>query len=218
MLRQRPWSGFPIAVRPLVWLAVAAIATSTSPLRAQQASAEEIESFVANAAENEADRSPTISASAAFRAMLASGSVTGQIGTGISAASTSGSTSTAPTPPAPNDDGTALRTAGYIAGAVGIAGFVLFAIAGIGAKTAHDRLDEDCNAGPCDSASHESDIADGKRLQTAANIGLATGLAGIGLGATLILLGGHSSSDATPAPPVATSAPNGGMITFAGRF
>lgn len=123
--------------------------------------------------------------------------------------------SAAAPPPAPKDDGAGLRTAGYIAGGVGIAGFILFAVAGIGAKNAHDRLDEACNAGRCTDASHDSDIADGKRLQTAANIGLATGLIGLGLGATLIALGIRSPSDAVPAVGMSGG---GGLITFAGRF
>jgi hypothetical protein len=135
----------------------------------------------------------------------------------VTTPSTSAAPATAPPPPAPapSDDGGALRTVGYIAGAIGIAGFVLFAVAGIGAKNAHDRLDEACAAGRCNDASHEADIADGKRLQTAANIGLATGLAGLGLGATFVLLGSHSTSDSTPA---VGSAPQGGMFTFSGRF
>jgi hypothetical protein len=127
----------------------------------------------------------------------------------------SSTASTAAPPPLSKDDGDALKTAGYIAGGVGIAGFILFVVAGIGAKNAHDRLDEDCHAGPCTDASHDSDIADGKLFQTAANIGLATGLTGLGLGATLIVLGNRSASDAVPA--AGTSA-QGGMVTFAGRF
>ena len=115
----------------------------------------------------------------------------------------------------PKDDGTTLRTIGYIAGGVGIVGFVVFAVAGIGAKNAHDRVEEAVQAcGPrvCNEAVSSAD--EGKRLQTIANIGLATGLAGVGLGATLIMLGGHAANDA---PAVAT-APQGAMITFAGRF
>jgi len=133
----------------------------------------------------------------------------------VATPSTSAAPAAPPPAPAANDDGAALRTVGYIAGAVGIAGFVLFAVAGIGAKNAHDRLDEACAAGRCNDASHEADIADGKRLQTAANIGLATGLAGLGLGATFVVLGSHSTSDSTPA---VGSAPQGGMFTFSGRF
>jgi hypothetical protein len=131
------------------------------------------------------------------------------------AASTAAPPSPPPAVPASKDDGGGLRTAGYILGGVGIAGFVLFAIAGIGAKNAHDRLDEACAAGRCNDASHDADIADGKLLQTAANIGLATGLTGLGLGATLVVLGSHSASDTVPG---VASSPSGGMITFSGRF
>jgi hypothetical protein len=119
-----------------------------------------------------------------------------------------------PTSPPLKDDGAALRTAGFIAGAAGIVGFVLFAVAGIGAKNIHDRLDEACNAGRCNEPSQEADIEAGKRLQTAANIGLATGLVGVGLGATLIVVGGHSAHDASP---VGAARP-GAMITLGGRF
>jgi hypothetical protein len=173
MLRPRSSSNSRPVVRPLVWLAVAAVATSTSPVVAQTAPAQ-----------------PSTTASSA-----------------------TASSATA-SPPVTKDDGGGLRTAGYILGGVGIAGFILFAVAGIGAKNAHDRLDEACAAGRCNDASHESDIADGKLLQTAANIGLATGLAGLGLGATFIVLGSHSTSDA----PTTASSPSGGMITFSGRF
>ena len=118
-------------------------------------------------------------------------------------------------PPAPKDEGAGLRTAGYILGGLGIAGFVLFAIAGISAKNAHDRLDESCAAGQCNDPANQSDISDGKLFQTAANIGLATGLVGLGLGATLIVVGSHPSNDA---PPASGNSPSGAIVTFTGRF
>jgi hypothetical protein len=156
-------------------------------------------------------------------AALAIATSTSPVAAQSTAARSSSSASTAAPPVAPpaappatpKDDGVGLRTAGYIMGGVGIAGFLLFAVAGIGAKRAHDRLDEACAAGRCNDASHESDIADGKLLQTAANIGLATGLAGLGLGATFVVLGSQSTSDSVPA---VGSAPSGGMVTFSGRF
>jgi len=128
--------------------------------------------------------------------------------------------SAVPTSAPPKDDGATLRTIGYIAGGVGIVGFIVFAVAGIGAKNAHDRVEEAveaCNAGPqrpidCEAAFQPAE--EGKRLQTIANIGLATGLAGIGLGATLIMVGNHSAHDV----PAVAGGPHGGMITFAGRF
>jgi hypothetical protein len=145
----------------------------------------------------------------------ASSSATGAAATSAPASDAKSASAAAPpvVPPPPSDDGAGLRTAGYIAGGVGIAGFILFAVAGIGAKNAHDRLEENCGSGQCDEATKQSDIEDGKMLQTAANIGLATGLTGLGLGATLIVLGARPSESSAP-----STAANGAMITYAGRF
>jgi hypothetical protein len=127
---------------------------------------------------------------------------------GAAPASTSGATAS---PPA-HDEGAHLRAVGYIAGGVGFVGLILFAVAGLGAKNAHDRLDENCRETPCDEATRDSDIQNGKLLQKAANIGLATGIAGLGLGATLVVLGGNQH-DGTP-----SATPAGAMITYGARF
>jgi hypothetical protein len=186
MLRSRSSSDSRLVTRPLVWLTAAALASSATPAFAESAAG---------------TVTTTASASTA--------------GTGA-ATSTPVPTATPPEPPpAPKDEGTGLKTAGYILGGLGIAGFVLFAVAGISAKNAHDRLDEDCAAGRCNDASHASDIEDGKLFQTAANVGLAAGLTGVGLGATLIVLGTHSSSDTPPAPG---NSPTGAILSFSGRF
>jgi hypothetical protein len=199
-------------LRPLACLLAGALLTSTSPLRAAPPNAEEGKAAIAADDANRAR--PVVS----FDRLAAIG-VTTQA---VKAAAAQPSPSPAPTPPAPKDNANSLRTIGYIAGGVGIVGFIVFAVAGIGAKNAHDRLEETlqaCNAGldgtrraiDCNDAFQPA--ADGKRLQTIANIGLATGLAGVGLGATLIMLS-HPANDTSA---VAT-APQGGMITFAGRF
>jgi len=217
MLR-RPLRDFRTTMRPLVWLAVGAIATSTSPVHAQSAEGDDGDTSIGSDSESEGDPSAP-SWLEGHWAALTGGSLSAA-GSSVAIASASGhaARSSAPSAPphAPKDDGAALRTAGYIAGGVGLAGFILFAVAGIGAKNAHDRLDEACAAGRCTDVSRDADIADGKRLQTAANIGLATGLTGLGLGATLIVLGSHSTSDVMPT--VGSSSPSGGMINFAGRF
>ena len=220
MLRRRPLCDFRSAMRPLVWLAAGAIATSTSPVHAQSAEGDDGDTSIGSDSESEGDpRAP--SWLEGHWAALTGGSLSAA-GSAVAIASALGpaarSSSSAPSAPphAPKDDGAALRTAGYIAGGVGIAGFILFAVAGIGAKNAHDRLDEACAAGRCTDVSRDADIADGKLLQTAANIGLATGLTGLGLGATLVVLGSHSTSDVMPT--VGSSSPSGGMINFAGRF
>jgi len=151
--------------------------------------------------------------------LIAGSSAPGSSATGAAATTVpatdakSGATPAPAVPPPTKDDGAGLRTAGYIAGGVGIAGMVLFIVAGIGAKNAHDRLEEDCGSGQCDEATKQSNIEDGKMLQTAANIGLATGLTGLGLGATLIVLGNRPSESTPPSTAV-----NGAMITYGARF
>ena len=122
----------------------------------------------------------------------------------------------AATPSASPDDGSGLRTAGYVAGGVGLAGLALFAIAGLGAKSAYDKLEADCGRTPCTDEAHRSDIEGGRMMQTAANIGLATGLVGLGAGATLLVLGNQSSTEKRG--PSATVSANGGMITYGGHF
>ena len=112
------------------------------------------------------------------------------------------------------DEGAGLRTAGYVAGGVGLVGLALFAIAGLSAKSAYDKLESDCGQTPCTDEAHRSDIEGGKMMQTAANIGLAAGLAGLGVGATLLVLGNQSSTDKRSA----TVSANGGMITYGGHF
>jgi hypothetical protein len=199
-------------LRPLACLLAGALLTSTSPLRAAPPNADQGKAAIAAADANDATSVVSFERLAAIGVTMPA----------VKAAAAQPSPSPAPTPPAPKDNGNTLRTIGYIAGGVGIVGFIVFAVAGIGAKNAHDRLEgilEACNAArdgtrrlhDCNDAFQPA--ADGERLQTIANIGLATGLAGVGLGATLIMLG-HPANDTSG---VAT-APRGGMITFAGHF
>ena len=195
-------------LRPFACLAAAALLMSTSPVRAEP---------------------PNADAKAAAGAALAEGaksiaSFDKWTAVGGTAAATAPVVQPSPSPvsssPPPKDDGATLRTLGYIAGSVGIGGFIAFAVAGIRAKNAHDRVEEAveaCHAeaqGPRECEAAFQPAADGRRMQTIANIGLATGLAGIGLGATLIMVGNHSAHDT----PAVAAAPRGGMITFAGRF
>lgn len=123
-----------------------------------------------------------------------------------------------PPPPAapPPDDGAGLRTVGFVAGGVGLAGLVLFAIAGLGAKSAYDKLDTDCGSTPCTDEAHRSDIEGGRMLQTTANLGLALGLTGLGVGATLLVLGSRSPLEKRE--PSASASANGAMITYGGQF
>jgi hypothetical protein len=86
------------------------------------------------------------------------------------------------------------RSLGYGALGVGAAGFATFAVAGLMAESKHDTLKGECSRiRPCTDPKYGPVVAMGKALDTAANIGLATGVAGILGGATLILVGGPSS-------------------------
>jgi hypothetical protein len=197
------------SLRPLACLLAAAMIASSSPLRAEPPKPVNVESGLA-------DESDAKNAAKLLSSRDGATAITGTAPV-LGAPAAARPTAAPPTPTSPplkKDDGAALRTAGFIAGGVGIVGFVLFAVAGIGAKNIHDRLDEACNAGRCNEPSQEADIEAGKRLQTAANIGLATGLVGVGLGATLIVVGGHSAHDASAN---GAARPNA-MITLAGRF
>lgn len=80
-----------------------------------------------------------------------------------------------------------LRPVGIALGAVGVAGFAMFAVAGSMSKSTYNTLEKDCGAGPC-PASRADDISAGKTQQTLANVGLVVGAVGVAAGATLIVL------------------------------
>ena len=92
-----------------------------------------------------------------------------------------------------------LRPVGIALGAVGVAGFAMFAVAGSMSKSTYSKLEKDCGvSGPC-PASHADDISAGKTQQTLANVGLIVGAVGVAAGATLIVLSLGKSKSA-PAP------------------
>ncbi|HEY8042493.1 MAG TPA: hypothetical protein VIF15_21975 [Polyangiaceae bacterium] len=108
----------------------------------------------------------------------------------------------APEPPAPSSP-IPLRTWAYVAGGIGAAGLVTFAVAAIMAKSTYDDLGSACNGGPC-PASKADEISSGKTQQTIANVGLVVGILGVGTGATLFVLSRPKSADA-PATAVVVS-------------
>ena len=92
----------------------------------------------------------------------------------------------------------ALRPAGIIVGSVGVAGFVLFAVAGSMSKSTYSSLEKECGTAPCPS-SRADDISSGKTQQTLANVGLVVGAVGVAAGATLLVLSLGKNKSA-PAP------------------
>jgi hypothetical protein len=105
---------------------------------------------------------------------------------------------TDPDQPTTKSSKSALRPAGIIIGSVGVAGFVMFAVAGSMSKSTYSTLEKDCGAGPCPST-RADDISAGKTQQTLANVGLVVGAVGVAAGATLLVLSLGKSKSA-PAP------------------
>jgi hypothetical protein len=90
-------------------------------------------------------------------------------------------------PPTTKPTKSALRPAGIIAGSVGVAGFVMFAVAGSMSKATYSSLEKECGSGPC-PPSRAGDISAGKTQQTLANVGLVVGAVGVAAGATMLVL------------------------------
>jgi hypothetical protein len=98
-----------------------------------------------------------------------------------------------------------LRPYEYVAAGVGAAGLLTFAIAGILSDTTFSDLSATCGNKPC-PASKQSEVARGQAEQTASDIALGFGLAGLAAGATLFLLSMPPKKEAAP-PPVPQPAP-----------
>ena len=104
----------------------------------------------------------------------------------------------APPPPPPVEEdrghGGPTRAYAYAAGAVGVAGLVTFAIAGLAANSTYSDLQSQCH-GRCDP-SKSSEISRGKTQQTIANVGLVVGAIGLGVGITLFVVSLPKSREA----------------------
>lgn len=87
------------------------------------------------------------------------------------------------------------------AGGIGLAGVVVFVVAGAMNRSTYGGLKDACPAGVC-SADPQADIDKGRSEQTVANVGLVIGLVGLGAGATLFVLdrrqGPHAGGVAAP--------------------
>jgi hypothetical protein len=106
----------------------------------------------------------------------------------------------APTPAPvapPTSSPTPLRTWAYVAGGVGGAGLITFAIFGVMTASKYSSLESACPGRVCPPGK-QGDVDTGGTYQTVANVGLGVGLVGIAAGTTLFFLSrGHSNSDAS---------------------
>jgi hypothetical protein len=79
------------------------------------------------------------------------------------------------------------RTWAYVAGGVGAAGLITFAVFGTMAKSTYDDLNGACPNGAC-PPDKAGAISSGKSQETIANVGLAVGVVGLGAAAGLYFL------------------------------
>jgi hypothetical protein len=94
-----------------------------------------------------------------------------------------------PSPPS------SLRTWSYVAGGVGAAGFITFAVFGAMTSSKYSSLEKACPQKQC-SADQKDDVDAGKTYQMIANVGLGVGIAGVATGVTLFFLSsGHKDDD-----------------------
>lgn len=90
----------------------------------------------------------------------------------------------------PTTRGGGVRTAGFVAAGVGVAGMVLFAISAATASSKYSELEEGCQNTRCTDPKYEDTIDSGKTFDTLANVGLVVGIVGLGAGAGMIIFGG----------------------------
>jgi hypothetical protein len=80
-----------------------------------------------------------------------------------------------------------LRPWAYVAGAVGVAGFLTFGVVGSMSRSTYSDLEDECPGRVCPPERQE-DIDAGKTQQLVANVGLVVGIVGVATGATLFII------------------------------
>jgi tetratricopeptide (TPR) repeat protein len=120
-----------------------------------------------------------------------------------------------PPPPPPQT----MRTAGFIVGGAGVASLIASGAMFYLRQTTISDLDKQCGAdrSSCpDSA--QSTIDRGKLYTTLGNVTLAVGALGLGVGATLVVVGSRSSPRASLSIAPGAVGANAGGATLIGRF
>jgi exonuclease VII small subunit len=122
-----------------------------------------------------------------------------------------------PPPPPPPASGNLLRTLGFVAGGVGVAGFVTAGVTGGLLLSRDAKIRENCPLNQCNAEGWE--VAQGMEpLFTANTIGFIAGIAGVGVGVTLLLTSGSGGGDSTKAAIAPAILPGGGGASIAGQF
>jgi hypothetical protein len=106
-----------------------------------------------------------------------------------------------PEPAAVSSHHNSTRTLAYVAGGVGAAGLVTFAIFGLLDNSKYSDLQNACAHDVC-SASRKSDADTGRTYQTVANVGLGVGIVGLATGTVLYFLSSKTERAAASTPRI----------------
>lgn len=125
----------------------------------------------------------------------------------------------APTaPPATTTRGGGVRTAGFVVGALSLAGFGMFVGFGLQAQSRYDELIAACRGQRC-PARNVPAIDEGQQWQTLANVGLGAGVGLLVVGTIMVAVGGpRAASETSRASVRLWTDPSRGMLGVAGAF
>ncbi len=124
-----------------------------------------------------------------------------------------------PPPVEPRPASQGVRTAGFIVGGVGIASLITSGAMFYLRQTTISDLDKQCgaNRGSCPPSS-QSTVDRGKLYTTIGDVTLVAGAVGLGLGATLVIVGSHSAEHASVSLAPGAAGANVGGASLFGRF
>jgi hypothetical protein len=125
-------------------------------------------------------------------------------------------------PATKQEDSGTLFTLGWVAAGVGVAGMVMFAVAGSMANSRFSDIQATCGAPPCTDPALRDDINGGKTLDLIANVGVGIGAVGLVAG-TVMLIVGWPSGEASQQPSelqgvMVDVGPHGASLGYTLRF
>jgi hypothetical protein len=121
--------------------------------------------------------------------------------------------------PAAHPPSQAVRTAGYVVGGAGIASLIASGAMFYLRHDAISDLDKQCGAARTDCPDSARNTVDrGKLYTTLGDVTLAVGAVGLALGATLVIVGSHSSEQASLGLAPGSAGANIGGASLLGRF
>jgi hypothetical protein len=114
---------------------------------------------------------------------------------------------------------TGVRTAGFVIGGVGIASLLTSGAMFYLRHTSISDLDKQCGIDrmSCPATSHDT-VDRGKLYTTVGDVTLVAGAVGLGLGATLVIVGSHSNEQASVRLAPGAAGANVGGASLFGRF